>query len=96
MCRRPDVGVHNDHFFGSSSGCYHPDSFAPGCGFAGANMAWIEQNPRSAVQSFEIGGHLELASEPKIVVLDVCGKGACRQDRLQTTETARLRDLACD
>jgi hypothetical protein len=32
-----------------------------------------EQNPRSAVQSFEVGGHLELASEPKIVALDVAG-----------------------
>jgi hypothetical protein len=48
MRRRPDVGMRNDHLFGSGSDCYHADSFAPECGFARASMACVEQNRRPA------------------------------------------------
>jgi hypothetical protein len=73
MRRCPNVGMRNDNSFGSRSDRNDPDSFDPECTFAGPNMGWIEQNRRPAVRSFEVGGHLEMASEPKIVVLDVAG-----------------------
>jgi hypothetical protein len=65
--------MRNDNSFGSCSNRNDPDSFAHECTFAGPNMGWIEPNRGPAVRSFEVGGHLEMASEPKIVVLDVAG-----------------------
>jgi hypothetical protein len=73
MRGRPHVGMRNDNSFGSCSNRNDPDSFAHECTFAGPNMGWIEPNRGPAVRSFEVGGHLEIASEPKIVVLDVAG-----------------------
>ena len=73
MRGRPHVGMRNDNSFGSRSNRNDPGSFAHECTFAGPNMGWIEQNRGPAVRSSEVGTHLEIASEPKTVVLDEAG-----------------------
>ena len=73
MRGRPDVGQRNDNFPGSRGRRNNPDSFARGSEFDGATVARIERNRRPAARCFEVGGHLEMASDPKIVVLDVAG-----------------------
>ena len=73
MRGRPHVGFRNDNSFGPRSNRDDPDSFAHECTFAGPNMGWTEQNRRPDVRSFEVGSHLEMASEAKIVVFDVAG-----------------------
>jgi len=67
------VGQRNDNFPGSRSRRNNPDSFSREREFAGATVARIEQNRRPAARCFEVGGHLEMASDPKIAVLDVAG-----------------------
>ena len=61
MRGRPDVGMCNDNSLGSRSDRNDPASFARESTFAGANMGWIERNRGSAVRSFEVRGHLEMA-----------------------------------
>jgi len=73
MRGRPHVGLRNDNSFGPRSNRDDPDSFPHECTFAGPNMGWTEQNRRPDVRSFEVGSHLEMASEAKIVVFDVAG-----------------------
>jgi hypothetical protein len=73
MRGRPDVGQRNHNFSGSRDRRNNPDSFAREGEFAGATVARIEQNRRPAARCFEAGGHLEMASDPKIAVLDVAG-----------------------